>query len=323
MDRDRRATRLGEPPERGGGFEEAERPGSSMSRRRERATRSSSASTRKSPRRARGRPSVRSCATSRRRARVPGRPPPRRPSRRAFRPRAAPSRRRASGGRAAYGVVTVTALAKKEGPRAPTPAEEARGTAWGRVLHQLLEAAMRSPGTSLAPSPGTSSVRRRSQRSSSETSCASRIRHELDLWMRARKARAATSRCLSRWSSRRKTSDSRGGPTRRCSRARWTSSSRRTASGTSWTGSPTPSATASPPRRALHARRSSTTGARGGRSRGRRRRRGSSSWTRGIWYGSEKRRKRGERREDSLKVKAATAAARPQVGAPAGFAVDE
>ncbi|MCM3877750.1 MAG: PD-(D/E)XK nuclease family protein, partial [Thermoanaerobaculia bacterium] len=50
-----------------------------------------------------------------------------------------------------YDLVTVTSLAKKEGPRAPSPAEEARGAAWGRVLHQLLEAAMRSPGLDLAP----------------------------------------------------------------------------------------------------------------------------------------------------------------------------
>ncbi len=50
-----------------------------------------------------------------------------------------------------YGVVSVTALARKEGPRAPSPAEEARGAAWGRVLHQLLEAAMRSPQTALEP----------------------------------------------------------------------------------------------------------------------------------------------------------------------------
>ena len=50
-----------------------------------------------------------------------------------------------------YGVVTVTALAKKEGARAPSPAEEARGAAWGRVLHQLLEATMRSPGAPLEP----------------------------------------------------------------------------------------------------------------------------------------------------------------------------
>lgn len=46
-------------------------------------------------------------------------------------------------------VVSVTALARKEAPRAPSPAEDARGTAWGRVLHQLLEAAMRSPGLDL------------------------------------------------------------------------------------------------------------------------------------------------------------------------------
>ena len=50
-----------------------------------------------------------------------------------------------------YGVVSVTALAKKQGPRAPTPAEEARGAAWGRVLHQLLEAAMRNPDAALEP----------------------------------------------------------------------------------------------------------------------------------------------------------------------------
>ena len=50
-----------------------------------------------------------------------------------------------------FGVTTVTALAKKEGPSAPSPAEEARGSAWGRVLHQLLEAAMRTPGLDLEP----------------------------------------------------------------------------------------------------------------------------------------------------------------------------
>ncbi len=50
-----------------------------------------------------------------------------------------------------HGVVSVTALAKKEGPRAPSPAEEARGAAWGRVLHQLLEAAMRIPNLELEP----------------------------------------------------------------------------------------------------------------------------------------------------------------------------
>lgn len=44
-----------------------------------------------------------------------------------------------------YGVVSVTVLAKREGPRAPSPTEEARGAAWGRVLHQLLEAAMLNP----------------------------------------------------------------------------------------------------------------------------------------------------------------------------------
>ncbi|MEO8585913.1 MAG: UvrD-helicase domain-containing protein [Acidobacteriota bacterium] len=50
-----------------------------------------------------------------------------------------------------HAVVSVTALAKRQGPRAPTPAEQARGTAWGRVLHQLLEAAMRSPGLDMKP----------------------------------------------------------------------------------------------------------------------------------------------------------------------------
>ena len=50
-----------------------------------------------------------------------------------------------------FAVTPVTALAKKEGPRAPTAAENARGTAWGRVLHQLLEAAMRTPGLELRP----------------------------------------------------------------------------------------------------------------------------------------------------------------------------
>ena len=37
------------------------------------------------------------------------------------------------------------------GPRAPSPAEDARGAAWGRVLHQLLEAALRTPGVDLRP----------------------------------------------------------------------------------------------------------------------------------------------------------------------------
>ena len=50
-----------------------------------------------------------------------------------------------------YGVVTVTALARRDGPRAPSPAEEARGAAWGRVLHRLLESAMRTPGIDLRP----------------------------------------------------------------------------------------------------------------------------------------------------------------------------
>ncbi|MDL2717386.1 MAG: UvrD-helicase domain-containing protein [Acidobacteriota bacterium] len=50
-----------------------------------------------------------------------------------------------------YAVVSVTALAKRQGPRAPSPVEEARGAAWGRVLHQLLEAAMRNPKIVLEP----------------------------------------------------------------------------------------------------------------------------------------------------------------------------
>ena len=50
-----------------------------------------------------------------------------------------------------YGVVSVTALAKREASRAPSPAEEARGAAWGRVLHQLLEAAMRNADVPLDP----------------------------------------------------------------------------------------------------------------------------------------------------------------------------
>ncbi|HSB64693.1 MAG TPA: UvrD-helicase domain-containing protein [Thermoanaerobaculia bacterium] len=52
---------------------------------------------------------------------------------------------------ASYAVTPVTALAKKEGPRAPSAAQDARGAAWGRVLHQLLEAAMRTPGLALRP----------------------------------------------------------------------------------------------------------------------------------------------------------------------------
>jgi ATP-dependent helicase/nuclease subunit A len=67
----------------------------------------------------------------------------------AVRMRLAAARERAAA--PTYAVVSVTALAKKEGPRAPSPAEEARGAAWGRVLHQLLEAAMRSPGVPLEP----------------------------------------------------------------------------------------------------------------------------------------------------------------------------
>ncbi len=61
----------------------------------------------------------------------------------------AASRARAAG--PSYAVSTVTALAKKLGPRAPSPAEEARGTAWGRVLHGLLEGAMRNPGIDPRP----------------------------------------------------------------------------------------------------------------------------------------------------------------------------
>jgi ATP-dependent exoDNAse (exonuclease V) beta subunit len=50
-----------------------------------------------------------------------------------------------------FAVMPVTKLAKKEGPRAPSAAEDARGVAWGRVMHQLLEAAMRTPGLELLP----------------------------------------------------------------------------------------------------------------------------------------------------------------------------
>jgi ATP-dependent exoDNAse (exonuclease V) beta subunit len=50
-----------------------------------------------------------------------------------------------------YAVVPVTSLAKKEGPKAPAAAEEAHGTAWGRVMHKLLEAAMRTDGLELRP----------------------------------------------------------------------------------------------------------------------------------------------------------------------------
>ena len=53
-----------------------------------------------------------------------------------------------------HAVVSVTTLARREGPRAPSPAEEARGTAWGRVLHELLEVAMRSPGMDLVALAG-------------------------------------------------------------------------------------------------------------------------------------------------------------------------
>ncbi len=68
------------------------------------------------------------------------------------RTRLAAARERASA--PTYDVVTVTALAKIKGPRAPSPAEEARGAAWGRVLHQLLEAAMRNPDLPLEPLAG-------------------------------------------------------------------------------------------------------------------------------------------------------------------------
>ena len=138
--------------------------------------------------------------------------------------------------------------AKREGPRAPSPAEEARGTAWGRVLHQLLEAAMRSPGIDLAAARRKPHARGRGPAGAPRRRPARRIvRHDVrPVDARAEGADAGTSRCRSRWSSRRRTSASRTDPPRRSSRARWTSSSRRTASGTSWTGSPTSSATASP-----------------------------------------------------------------------------
>ena len=50
-----------------------------------------------------------------------------------------------------FAVTPVTKIAKREGPRAPTAAEEAHGTAWGRVMHRLLEAAMRADGPDLRP----------------------------------------------------------------------------------------------------------------------------------------------------------------------------
>jgi ATP-dependent helicase/nuclease subunit A len=48
-----------------------------------------------------------------------------------------------------FAVTPVTALAKREGPHAPSAAEDARGPAWGRVLHGLLEAAMRDEAPDL------------------------------------------------------------------------------------------------------------------------------------------------------------------------------
>jgi ATP-dependent helicase/nuclease subunit A len=46
-------------------------------------------------------------------------------------------------------IATVTAWAHAVGPRAPSAAEDARGPAWGRVLHGLLEAAMRDGAADL------------------------------------------------------------------------------------------------------------------------------------------------------------------------------
>ncbi len=44
----------------------------------------------------------------------------------------------------------MTARAHAEGPRAPSAAEDARGPAWGRVLHGLLEVAMRDEAADLS-----------------------------------------------------------------------------------------------------------------------------------------------------------------------------
>ena len=88
-----------------------------------------------------------------------------------------------------YAVVSVTTIAKKEGPRAPTPAEEARGTAWGRVLHQLLEAAMKSPDVDLAALAGN--LMREEEVPAELLGDVLRVAESVtssDLWMRARKA---------------------------------------------------------------------------------------------------------------------------------------
>ncbi len=88
-----------------------------------------------------------------------------------------------------YAVVSVTTIAKKEGPRAPTPAEEARGTAWGRVIHQLLEAAMKSPDVDLAALAGN--LMREEEVPAELLGDVLRVAESVtssDLWMRARKA---------------------------------------------------------------------------------------------------------------------------------------
>lgn len=50
-----------------------------------------------------------------------------------------------------FAMATVTALAKESAGHQPTPASDARGSAWGRVLHRLLEILMRAPDTEARP----------------------------------------------------------------------------------------------------------------------------------------------------------------------------
>ena len=211
---------------------------------------------------------------------------------------------RARGAPRTYGVVTVTALAKREGPRAPSPAEEARGTAWGRVLHQLLEAAMRMPGVDLAAARGEPPARGGGSRPTSSTRCcASRRRSRRRTSGRAHGGRrAGTSRCRSRWSSRRRTSASPAGPTETLLKGAmdlvfeedgvWHI--------VDWKSDVV--GDASPPSSRTTRRRSRTTAGRGRRSRGGRRRPGSSSWTPGSSSGSE-RRKREEEIEEKISSK--------------------
>ncbi len=132
----------------------------------------------------------------------------------------------------------------------PTRPDARRGGARDRVGARPPPAARgrdaqpRDPARAAGPEPPR--ARRASHRTFSGTSCASSVRSRPPTCGRAPERRsAATSRSRSRWSSRRRTSASRTDRPRRSSRARWTSSSRRTASGTSSTGSPTRSAAAS------------------------------------------------------------------------------